>query len=340
MDESTKDPGKFEHALAKAYQELRKKAAELKRRGASLRLLSSLMGTSNYTTIYKAVLEFSDDMRGCGKARPSLVDQDRISRFEKAFPEVAREMKNRQITPRRWCSYHGFMKEDSGADVSVLTARNIRKMYTINGKEKQPLAELQEDFPEAFGIKPAKYGDYLWETGYPKYSFAHIDPSLYWTAWQRGSKTGKFHKICSNEELGVFVISYSMPKSKSLFSKIITMKINTRRIEILLQNILTEGFSFEGLERALKWLPATTEGLRREKKESLEKEARFLELDAEEGVLDSEYKEIVNRLWVKNEDEARKAYILNRIREIKVEKKVLAKEWMDKKKGANKALGR
>jgi len=48
-----------------------------------LRLLSSLMGTSNYTTIYKAVLEFSDDIRGCGKARPSLVGQDRISRFEK-----------------------------------------------------------------------------------------------------------------------------------------------------------------------------------------------------------------------------------------------------------------
>jgi len=340
MDESTKDPGKYEHALAKAYQNLRKKAAELKRCGASLRLLSSFMGTSNYMTIYKAVLEFSDDMKGCGKSRPSLVDQDRILQFENAFPRVAKEMKNRQITPRTWCSYHGFMKEEKGADVSVLTPENIEKIYQTNDRLKQPYDELHEDFPEAFGIKPAKYGDLSWETGYPKYSFAHIDPSLYWRSWQRGTTSGRFHKICSNEELGIFVFSYSMPKSKALFSKMISLKINTRRMEIMLKTLLTEGYTFEGLEKALKWLPTTEIKLRQEKEEGLKIEARFLELDAEERLLDSEYKEIINRVWVKNADEERKAYILKRIKEIKAEKKIWAKEWMDKKKKANKALGR
>lgn len=340
MEEPAKEIKKHEHALAKAYQNLRRKAAELKQKGASLRLLSSFMGTSNYMTIYKAVLEFSDDMRGCGKARPSLIDQDRISQFENAYPEVAKEMRNRQITPRTWCSFHGFMKEQKGADVSVLTPQNIKKMYQTATREKQPYAELREDFPEAFGIKPAKYGDLFWKTGYPKYSFAHIDPSLYWRSWQRGATSGRFHKICSNEELGIFVFSYSMPKSKALFSKMIYLKINTRRMEIMLNSMITEGHTFEGLERALKWLPTTDVKLREEKKESLKKESRFLELDAEEGLLDSEYKEIVNRVWVKNEDEGRKAYILNRIIEIKAEKKILAKEWISKKREANKALGR
>lgn len=336
MADLAEKPQKKVSPLIVGYNTLGDKAAELKKQGASFRLISALMGTSNYNTIYKSVLEHSDDMEGCGKARPSLVDQDRIMQFEKAYPEIAREMRNRKIPHRRWCSYYGFMKEGGGADVSVLTPVNIVKMYPWKGREVQPLALLKEDFPEAFGLKPAKYGDITWQTGYPKYSFARIDPSLYEKSWMKPEKSGKFQKICSNEEMGVFVLTYSAATSKALFSKRIAQEINIRRMDMMLEMIGSGQYTFKGLEKALQWLPTTEAKLREEKKKSLANEARFMELDSEEDVLRSEYTEITKRVWVKNEDEARKAYILNRIKEIKVEKRVVTKEWFSKKKEASK----
>lgn len=315
-------PQKKESLLTKRFAEISKVASQLHEAGASLRLISALMGTRSYGTVYRAILGFSERTRrgGCGQSRPTTDSQIQVSSFYEKYPDVHNSMKKRCITLRRWCSAYGFIRDAGGADLYMLSEPLISDYYSPDEftKPVRPIDLLKEDFPEAFEIKIARYGDMTWESGYPRYDFLAIDPSLYWRDKKMRSKNGGFNHICLNEEMSVFVVTPSMASSRAIFTKRIRQEICIRRMKMLLETGIDNA---ESLNSALKWLPKTERSLQAERKRELASKADHGELFAREGALKREFNEIKNRSWKKNNDETRMKEIneeIIKLRQIRV----------------------
>lgn len=110
-------------------------------KGCSFRLLSALLRTKRYDTVY-GVLIRSKAFESCGRSRPTRADQETIAEIPS---DIIIAMEKRKITLRRWCQAYGL-------DLADLWFR-----HHPNWEEAAIVHFLKEDFPEIFGIELPEY---------------------------------------------------------------------------------------------------------------------------------------------------------------------------------------
>lgn len=206
----------------------------LMQQGASLRLLSALLCSPNYATVYKLIIGKNKDIRKGNQRRPPHDEQERLKRWERDHPGLVKAMGERGITPRRWCCYYDLVIPGDFADITALLDPE-----RYEGDYDRPVKSfLQEDFPSAFGLHPQEYRP------------AEVDPDLYFN-YAQAYPGGKVRHIFWQDELDIKVINRSDFLAHSIFKQRLRQEVSDKRMIRLLDSGLNE----ENVMTALAWLP-------------------------------------------------------------------------------------
>ncbi|MBT1070310.1 hypothetical protein [Pelotalea chapellei] len=199
------------HPIRQHSIEVGNLAYQCRQVGYSLRLLAALIDTKSYGVVYQAMIS-AERGRG-GKRGPTTHDHKYW--LEKNAQHLLGPMKARGITPRRWCSAYGI-ELHSLFDPPELADPVV-------------MGFLQEDFPEAYGLKlPPYVHDYEEVQG-----FQHI---------KLKKKKLHIYKLSN----GTKMISQSKGKALSMACKVQGLIYQAERLRVLLQ---------KGQAEALAWVP-------------------------------------------------------------------------------------
>lgn len=127
--------------ISNGYADIDALVCKCWQKGCSFRLLSALLRTKRYDTIY-GVLIRSKAFPSCKRSRPSRDEQQNISEIPL---DIISAMERRKITARKWCRAYGFEPGDLW----------YRSKHDGTDTDVAPL--LKEDFPEIFSLELQDY---------------------------------------------------------------------------------------------------------------------------------------------------------------------------------------
>lgn len=164
---------------------------------ASLRLLATLMQTTNYGTIYKSMISNNPEIISCQKRRPPKSEQEVLLQIGLHKHDLIKQMKVRGITPRQYCQMYGFEVKD--------LLEPSPELYDY----------LREDFWEIYNFSPPFY--YI-----NRYVIKRIS-----------EKSGSKYTFKSPHFAGVCVFCHDEPNGIRIFNTRITQEVIITRLRLL-----------------------------------------------------------------------------------------------------------
>lgn len=203
-------------------------------KGAPLGLLAAILHMRSFTSVYKLIIAENKEAQRGNRRRPPYKEQECLVQWELKNPAIAAAMKERDISPRKWCCLHELVTLDNDADLFALIDPETYEYNTAI----PVLSLLQRDFPEAFGLKATSY--------WPK----DVNPDLYCHHRIEHPNNKNMH-VFTLGSLGIKVMNKSYFTAFSTFTKRLRHEVTDHRLVLLLNGVLNK----ENINTALAWLP-------------------------------------------------------------------------------------